>query len=57
MLTSPFGVANSENAGATSELESTTLTLTTGQAVAEVEIDGRVNLVSIAASALLASTN
>ena len=51
---SPLGTTNSEDTGAVSEFDSTTLTLTTGQAGSEEETVGRMNLVSKVASMSLA---
>ena len=56
MLSSPLGDINSEDTGAVNELDSTTLTLKTGHIAFEVVTLGRMNLVSKAASASLAST-
>jgi len=56
MLSSPLGAINSEDTGAVNELDSTTLTLKTGQKAFEVVTLGRMNLVSKEASESLAST-
>ena len=53
---SPLGTTNSEDTGAVSEFDSTTLTLTTGQAGSEEVTVGIMNLVSKAGSASLAWT-